>query len=325
MDTPLVSIIIPLYNAENYLSDSIKSALKQNYYNTEIIIVNDGSTDRSLEIARKFESEKVSIISQENKGASAARNRGLSVCKGSFIQFLDADDILSADKISTQMKLLVKNPTKIAVSRTVHFFDGCLDPGTLADVDDEPHLNTHDPVEFLIDLLGGNNGRGAMVQPNAWLTPKILIDKAGLWNENLSLDDDGEFFARVILKSDGILRAESGKNYYRKFNNRTNLSAQKTHDALLSWLNSTYSKRDNLLGVIDSPRARFALYKQFLDIGIAAYPNYRDISHRALKELKDLGKFDYLPSMGGRVINTIAKIFGWRCAKKVSYLKSRYL
>src|SRR5271165_3187575 len=104
---PLVSVIIPVYNSEKYLAESIESAIGQTWSSKEIIVVDDGSTDNSFEIARKFAGRpEVKVVTQENRGAAAARNAGLKEAKGEFIQFLDADDLLSADKIESQMKLL---------------------------------------------------------------------------------------------------------------------------------------------------------------------------------------------------------------------------
>ena len=100
----LVSIIIPAYNAECWISNTILSALSQTWPKKEIIIVDDGSTDNTLTAARRFESEILKVVAQQNKGASAARNKGLRFAQGNYIQWLDADDILAPDKISHQLK-----------------------------------------------------------------------------------------------------------------------------------------------------------------------------------------------------------------------------
>ena len=103
---PLVSILIPAYNAERWISDTIESALKQTWPNKEIIIVDDGSRDKTLAVARRFESDTVRVATQANQGAAAARNRAFSMCKGEYIQWLDADDLLAPDKIALQMAVL---------------------------------------------------------------------------------------------------------------------------------------------------------------------------------------------------------------------------
>src|ERR1700744_3644001 len=118
MSDPLVSIIIPVYNAGEFLEETILSALAQTWANKEIIIVDDGSTDNSLAIAKKHKAENVKVISQPTAGASAARNRGLDEAKGDCIQFLDADDIISADKIEGQMAVLNGSEEYIALCST---------------------------------------------------------------------------------------------------------------------------------------------------------------------------------------------------------------
>src|SRR5947207_10596589 len=95
---PLVSILIPAYNAEPWIADTIKSALNQTWPRAEVVIINDGSRDQTLSIAQQFASERVSIVSQENQGVCAARNRAFELCQGDYIQWLDADDLLAPDK-----------------------------------------------------------------------------------------------------------------------------------------------------------------------------------------------------------------------------------
>ncbi len=90
--TPFFSIIIPLFNKENYVKDSLKSILCQSFSKFEVIIVNDGSTDASLEVVNTFKDSRIKILNQENQGVSVARNKGIKHSKGVFVAFLDADD-----------------------------------------------------------------------------------------------------------------------------------------------------------------------------------------------------------------------------------------
>src|SRR5438270_12906784 len=103
--TPLVSILIPAYNAEPWVGDTIKSALNQTWPRKEIIVVDDGSRDQTLQVVRQFASKDVSVVTQENQGASVARNRAFELCQGDYIQWLDADDLLGPDKIIRQMEV----------------------------------------------------------------------------------------------------------------------------------------------------------------------------------------------------------------------------
>ena len=103
---PLVSILIPAYNSEAWLAETIQSALSQTWKKTEIIVVDDGSSDRTVEVAKQFESRGVQLLIQSNQGASAARNTAFTASKGDYIQWLDADDQLHPEKISSQMAVL---------------------------------------------------------------------------------------------------------------------------------------------------------------------------------------------------------------------------
>ena len=102
----LVSILIPAFNSEKWIVDTIHSAIAQTWQRKEIIIVDDGSCDATLAIGRQFEATDVCVVSQENQGAAAARNKALSLSQGDYIQWPDADDLLAPTKIAAQMEIL---------------------------------------------------------------------------------------------------------------------------------------------------------------------------------------------------------------------------
>lgn len=104
MTQKLVSVVIPNYNYARYLPEAIESVLMQSHPSIECIVVNNGSTDNSLEVLRPYES-KVIIIDQENRGQSGARNRGLEISNGEFVAFLDADDYWNKEKIQMQLQM----------------------------------------------------------------------------------------------------------------------------------------------------------------------------------------------------------------------------
>src|ERR1035438_8021739 len=103
---PFVSILIAAYNAERFIAETLRSALAQTWQPKEIIVVDDGSTDRTLLIAQKFEAEGVSVVTQQNQGHCAAKNKAFSFSNGDYIQWLDADDIIAPDKIARQIAVL---------------------------------------------------------------------------------------------------------------------------------------------------------------------------------------------------------------------------
>jgi len=107
---PLVSIIMPAYNAEKYIVEAVKSVIVQSYETWELIVVNDGSTDSTLSLVEAFEDKRIIIHSQENAGVSVARNAGLALAKGEYITFLDADDVLPQESLTVRVRYLQENP-----------------------------------------------------------------------------------------------------------------------------------------------------------------------------------------------------------------------
>lgn len=123
MSNPKISVIIPVYNAEEYLEECLKSVLGQSMKEIEVICINDGSTDNSLSILKQFRErdKRLHIISQDNESAGAARNRGLEVAKGEYLSFLDADDFFESHMLSTAHEKAKKYEADIVVFRSNQF------------------------------------------------------------------------------------------------------------------------------------------------------------------------------------------------------------
>lgn len=109
MTKPLISIIIPCYNAEKYIAETIQSVINQTYNHWEIILVNDGSTDKSTEIAKTFKNNKISIINKKNTGVSDSRNIGIIHAKGNYIALLDADDYWLNNNLEKKLHTFLNN------------------------------------------------------------------------------------------------------------------------------------------------------------------------------------------------------------------------
>ena len=118
-ETPLVSVIIPVYNAEQYLCECLESVVNQTLREIEIICVDDGSTDDSLPVIRKLQKKdsRISVLLQEHKGAGAARNLGLAHAKGQYLAFLDADDYFDPQLLEKGSGIMVRESTDIVVFR----------------------------------------------------------------------------------------------------------------------------------------------------------------------------------------------------------------
>lgn len=194
---PLVSILIPAYNAEAWIADSIRSALQQTWPRKEIIVVDDGSTDHTAEIARKFSSKEVQVVVKENEGASATRNHAYRLCQGDFIQWLDADDLLTPNKIDCQLAALRDvEERRILLSSSWAYFYYRTQSARFVQT-----ALCHDltPLEWLLGKMGQN----LHMQTATWLTSRELAEAAGPWDTRLTSDDDGEYFCRVLLSSVG--------------------------------------------------------------------------------------------------------------------------
>jgi len=115
--TPLVSIIIPVYNSEPYLEECIDSIINQTYRSIEIILINDGSTDRSHEIAKSYpiKDDRIIVLSQPNRGVSAARNAGLNVAKGEYVLFVDSDDTIREDSVEVLCRHAMVSNTEVVL------------------------------------------------------------------------------------------------------------------------------------------------------------------------------------------------------------------
>jgi glycosyltransferase involved in cell wall biosynthesis len=119
--SPLVSVIIPVYNGDRYLSEAIESVLQQTYQPLEVIVVDDGSTDNTAAVARQFENA-IRYLYQENGGTAAARNAGIALSQGGFLAFLDADDLWLKNKLEIQMSAFEEQPALDLVSGQVEQF-----------------------------------------------------------------------------------------------------------------------------------------------------------------------------------------------------------
>ncbi len=179
---PLVSVIIPVYNCEKYVEETLTSLLSQDYPHLEIIAVNDGSSDNSLEIISKYK-DQISIITQENAGQSAALNKGWQIAKGSLLGYLSSDDILYPNAISTLVEALNNNPT----ASTVYCDYNLIDTTSVAiRAVKAPDFDEKDLIENMIC----QPGPGALFRKSAFT-------KAGGWNTQLKQMPDYDFWLRM--------------------------------------------------------------------------------------------------------------------------------
>ena len=307
---PLVSILIPAFNAQEWIADTLRSALAQTWVRKEIIVVDDGSRDRTLAVARGFESSQVRVVSQDNQGAAAARNRCFSLGQGDFIQWLDADDLLSPDKISLQMNLVSEGIT----ARTL------LSSGWA------PFLHRYHRAQFVptalwcdlspVEWLLRKMERNLHMQTATWLVSRHLTEAAGQWNTLLLGDDDGEYFCRVLLASDGVRFVPGAKVYYRQPGSNSLSYVGLSERKMLAQWTSMELHVDYIRSLEDSSRVRAACVKYLQNWFGAFYPERPDLIAKARELATELGGSLEEPRLSWKY-SWIRSLLGWHVAKRV--------
>ena len=248
MDDKLISIIIPTYNRASILGQTLDSVLRQTYTNWECIVVDDGSTDATDKLLAKYcmldpRFKYFKRPKEKLKGGNVCRNLGFELSKGGFIKWLDSDDLLSDDLLFSQINTLktsLDNKYIIATSRWNYF------KNSIKDVKPQiKQINKNYDSGF--DLLCGFGISNTFLPPHVYLVTRELVVKSGLWNESLSINQDGEFFTRILLNATKVVYAQKGMVFYRYGALNDNVSAfstiEKSKDAILSWiLIDTYIK-----------------------------------------------------------------------------------
>lgn len=222
-DACTVSVIIPVFNAAPFLQAALDSALGQGLSGVEIIVVDDGSTDESLSIARRFE-PAVTVLSQPNRGSSAARNAGARIARGQYLVFLDADDFLLPGALAAQYGHGQRLPAgQILYGRASRLTDhtGCLHPHS--DRDAKP-----DNSDSLANLL---------LDPpvvTSVLYPKPLFDAMGGFAEDLLMREDYDLFARILLRGHAAIASPVSVFVYRDHSTPGRVSRRRSVEAFQS-------------------------------------------------------------------------------------------
>lgn len=283
MTHPLVSILMPLYNAELWVEETIHSCQEQTYTNWELIIVDDGSTDASASIVEKIASSepRITLLQQPNAGACVARNLAFRHCKGDYVMYLDADDLISPDKIELQVEVLSHaDPETVAICAWEHFSDI-----PSAEITSRPYYQSYGkPIEFLTHMweIGG------MMQPSCYLIPRQLITKAGEWDDALTLNQDGEFMCRVLANAASIVWTDNVVVHYRRGHASISTSNVRAYSKQRSRLDSFISYEETLLPIADSPRLRKALARNYSLVACCIDPS-STLSKEAIDRIKNLG------------------------------------
>lgn len=273
-------------------------------------MVDDGSTDNTLAVARGFERHGVLVVTQPNAGAATARNRAFSLCQGDFIQWLDADDLLAPGKIELQLKEMEGGHSKLTLlscawgrfmyrSSKARFVSSLL-------------WRDLPPLEWL--LCKWENSTHMLV--HSWLVSRELTEAAGPWDTRLSLDDDGEYFCRVIIHSDGIKFVPDAKVFYRTASFSSLSNSGRFIKGLDSLFLSLKLQIGYVLSVEASDRTRAACVQCLQKYMFDFHPERPDLVAQIQALASQLNGELREPTSSWKY-QAVHRLFGWQASKRL--------
>lgn len=221
--TPLVSVIIPAYNCERFIAEAVESVRKQDYKPLEIIIIDDGSTDRTSSCIKSLGND-ICYVYQSNRGPGAARNRGIAIAKGEAIAFLDADDYWPENKLKIQMKRMRKEPEIEVILGRIQ----CT--GVLTEADKK--IRFEGPDNTMISVCLGSG-----------VFRRSVFHKVGMFDETLRHYEDHDWFLRAREKNVAMVILQDVTLYNRR--NEYSMSRRKSKDdsSMLQILKKSLDRR----------------------------------------------------------------------------------
>jgi glycosyltransferase involved in cell wall biosynthesis len=310
-DKLLVSIIIPCYNAERWLSHAILSCLEQTYRPIEIVVIDDGSTDGSLDIIKSYD-KVITWETGPNRGGNAARNRGFALSKGEYIQFLDADDYLLPEKIARQVAFLEETGADVVYGDWRHQFykpDGTWFLGKVVVTGMK-----HDILAALLSPW--------WVAPLALLWRRQAVRQAGGWDEDLRAGQDKDILLSAALAGATICYQPGCYSIYRRYGNVTVSTSNRQR-----WLDNhtrILEKAEQKLVTMNrlSPIYRQALAHAYFSIAVNACtvdpPRYAGL----LAKVQSLcPEFNLNIS---RTYNLLQSLFGFALTERLACARRRF-
>ncbi|MDZ8028732.1 MAG: glycosyltransferase [Nostoc sp. DedQUE11] len=232
---PKISVIIPAYNSENTILNTINSVLSQTFIDLELIVINDGSQDSTLDIVKQIPDPRIKVFSYSNAGGNVSRNRGLNLAVGEFVSFLDADDLWTPDKLESQLKALQENLTaKVAYSWTDYIDTN----GEFVLSGKRTNVNG-DVYESLLVSNFLENGSNPLIYRTALIT-------LGGFDESLAAAQDWDMWLRLASKFDFVC-VPSVQILYRISANSVSSNLVRQEKACLQLLERAYQERPSAL------------------------------------------------------------------------------
>lgn len=310
----LVSICIPAHCAEKYISQCLDALLAQTHQPIEIIVVNDGSTDRTPQMLKTYATKGINTIETTKGGASRARNLAFKAAKGDLIVFFDADDYVEKHFVETQVKMLKAQQDAVVLADWGRFYHDDLETFNLQ----KSPIENFSFYQWINKYWKEGN---PMTNPGRALIPRKLVEQAGLWDESLSLDDDFEFFTRIFKSSKQIIFNQQAALYYRSGN--SSLSNAKHYQSRYSSYLSTVKSVNLALATFPGDGLiRQSCANILQSFVYANYPNDPELIQNVAQMIKDLGG-STLEFPAGGYTKLLKNLVGWKATKKLKSMMQR--
>ncbi|MGC1392841.1 MAG: glycosyltransferase [Coleofasciculaceae cyanobacterium] len=252
---PTISVIIPVYNGEKTIKETIMSVLNQTFENFELIIINDGSNDATLEIVQAIKDHKIKVFSYQNSGLSASRNRGLTKAEGEFISFIDADDLWTPNKLELQLKALQDNPQAAVAYSWTDWID---QSGQFLRAGGHITVNGNAYEKLLIrDFI--ESGSNPLIKKQA-------LDEVGDFDQSVTPPEDWDMWLRLAAKYE-FITVEVPQILYRISPNSASFDIEKMEAGSLKVIQRVFSQSPELAHLKQKTLASRYNYLTFKALG----------------------------------------------------------
>ncbi len=280
------SVIVPVYNVEKYIKDCIDSILNQSYDNFELIIVNDGSTDKSKDILEKYTDKRIKLISKDNTGVADTRNYGISQCTGDYFIFVDSDDTIHKDLLKELNKILEKDKLDLVKYQIQMIY---------------PDRTKYDKPETF-KHLDGEEAFSILLKNDLFVTPVTYAYRLEYWKKNNykylegRVHEDFGLTPIVVVNADSVTCIDLiGYNYYVRENSIMTSSKEK----IVSRNKDSFDQYDRLMKMIDDIKVSSEtrkLFKSYISNGMINRTKEMDgsVLKDYIKELKKRNIYKYL-------------------------------
>lgn len=306
MNGPPVTVVIPCYNAEKWVARAIESALRQTHPNVEIVVVDDGSTDRSLQVIQTF-SDRIKYVTGPNRKVCAARNRGIGLASSDYVLFLDADDYLPDNAIANLVSVAQRHDADIVIGSSIT---------------EEPDGTRFGRISYpsgtdRVDLACGWVA-GKVVQTGGLLWRKDFINEIGLWDESESTGDDEEIAIRAFLRGGKFHVCNDGTVIWCNHENQQRISRRPHSDTLGTQFKWVEKLLELHLEIWGEEKVTGAFGQRFYLIAKRAFQvGCDELAERSLKRASELG---FRPEPDLSIASVARAVLGMRRQERLTYL-----